>query len=333
MFGRMFSSGQGSKGSSGPRQRIARVEAGLVLLDSFAQDKSALVFDWDNCESVAHESRRNALRNTLVADISERRACGASPTWLGIRARLHRMSPEEKCSLDAENLLNDAATPLQHRCSSPRTRLQSGSSADGSEPRRVSLMFWPPEFIPASTNSCKDNTDDDIPDAPRSPPSGQAPPTPPRPRRRPESSPEREAGPSKSRVASVLHFALEDRCVPAAALFLASRRARAIAPLKGSLVDKDTTAAPSAPLAHELGLICTRHGARHEDNTAARKDTTAARHPSICDPFQPMTVLPLKQMGVQGCLAHKKPPRRSPDSSKGPPPWTLLCLALEDVVC
>jgi len=54
-------------------------------------DKSALVFDWDNSESVAHESRRNALRNTLVADIPDETSTAQDGT--SGAARLNRFEP------------------------------------------------------------------------------------------------------------------------------------------------------------------------------------------------------------------------------------------------
>ena len=155
MFGSMFSGtgGRGTvKGSCGPRERIARVQAGLVLLDSFAEDKSALVFDWGNGDSVAHESQRNALLNTLLADTSDgsSRPCGYFPTWRQvIRARLRRRSRDDTCSQHVENLLNEAAT---QRCPASRTAtFKHVSSCDGArESYRVSLMFWPPEVIPSA---------------------------------------------------------------------------------------------------------------------------------------------------------------------------------------
>lgn len=73
-----------AQGGCGPRERIARMEARLALLDR--QDESApssfchkmtrvLTFDWDNCDSVAHESQGNALRHPcrrhpIVANVS-----------------------------------------------------------------------------------------------------------------------------------------------------------------------------------------------------------------------------------------------------------------------
>jgi len=160
------------KGGCGPRERIARVEAGLVLLDSFAEDKSALAFDWGNSDSVAHESQRNALRNTLVADISDR--CSDRSPRQGVTARLRTRSFEDQCAEYAENLLtsaatpttyrlNEAATPLQHRCSSSRTSPPKRASSSGGtilnqEPRRVSLMFWPPEFIPSSSRATRSSS-------------------------------------------------------------------------------------------------------------------------------------------------------------------------------
>ncbi|KAJ1472575.1 hypothetical protein T484DRAFT_1839765 [Baffinella frigidus] len=109
-----------------------------------------LEFDWGNCDSVAHESQRNSLLNALVADISDRspRPGGGSPTLQGIRARFRR---RYAASQYAEILLNQAATTLQRRCSSPLTGSpRRGSSSGGTSPRHVSLMFWPPEFIPPS---------------------------------------------------------------------------------------------------------------------------------------------------------------------------------------
>jgi hypothetical protein len=225
MFGSMFSGTETggwstAKGGCGPRERIARVEAGLVLLDSFAEDKSALVFDWENCDSVAHESQRNSLLNTLVADISDcsHRQGGYSPTWRQvILARLRRRSRDNTCSQHVENLLNEAATPLQHRCPASRTAtLKRVSSWDGSqESRRVSLMFWPPEVIPSA---CHDDTTG-VNQLAAHPPN------------------------SPSRGAPVVDSALTDRSVSAVALLLESRdRARAVvrgAPeLRGILVDK-----------------------------------------------------------------------------------------------
>ncbi|KAJ1469017.1 hypothetical protein T484DRAFT_1853303 [Baffinella frigidus] len=194
--GKKAGGGRGTaKGSCGPRERIARVEAGLEMLDTFAQDQSALLFDWDNCESVAHVSQRNSLLNTLVADISDRspRQSSDPPSWRhGIWKKFVTRSVDDKCGEYAEKLLNQAATPLQHRGSSPRPASPSrGSNSDGAEPHRVSLMFWPPEFIPAEDPSCHDEeTDDDTdvappsappPDSPHSPPTTQPPATPPRP--------------------------------------------------------------------------------------------------------------------------------------------------------
>jgi hypothetical protein len=53
------------------KDQIARIDAAIELLDSFARGQSWLVMDWDNLESIEHESQRNKLRNSLVAELTE----------------------------------------------------------------------------------------------------------------------------------------------------------------------------------------------------------------------------------------------------------------------
>ncbi|KAJ1472921.1 hypothetical protein T484DRAFT_1974216 [Baffinella frigidus] len=248
MFDSIFSGtesgGWGSpKGSCG----IARVEAGLALLNNLVADKSALVFDWDNSDSVAHESQRNSLLNTLVADISHRRTRpgGDSPTWQGIKARLRKRSSSAEC---AEHLLNETASPLQYRCSSPLTTSpRRGSRSGGAEPRHVSLMFWPPEVIPPS---CFDYASKAA-----------------LPRR------------TKGRRASVFDAALEEQLVSVAALLLEARRrggVRGTSQLKGILLATDTSSAASSP----ARLVRIRDAFQHQHQHAAPETRRSSLGPS-----------------------------------------------------
>ena len=232
------------KGICGPRERIAKVKAGLAKLDISAQ--SALAFDWGNCDSVAHESQRNSLRNTLVSDISDR-----SPRQ-GIKTRMRTRSLEDQCSEKAEKLLNKATTPLQHRCSSSRTSppKRASSSGSGTEPRHVSLMFWPPEFIPTSCAT-------------------------PLPAHPPDSSPH---------GASVVGSLRTNRGVSAAALLLESRdqaRAVVVPHLKGILVNRDTASAVSSALQPIRSFACwSWRQSRPRKSINLIRDVKGVRRPS-----------------------------------------------------
>jgi len=149
------------KRSARVRDKIARVEASLTTLDALRADRSVLVFDWDNCDSVEHESLRNSLRNTLLDDFSDHRS---TLSGRGIRARIKahvRRNTTDKSSRRIENWLDDVpAAPQLRRSSTPSTSCSSrtGSSVDGKAARRVSLLVCPPEIIAHAAPSCYEGT-------------------------------------------------------------------------------------------------------------------------------------------------------------------------------
>ena len=179
-FGRLLGGGRsgdkkrlGSKhtweGSSRVRDKISRVEASLAQLDSFREDRSVLVFDWDNCESVEHESLRNSFRNMLVDDIFDHRSTVDSLSWQGVRARvrrsLRRNDTEKRRRV--RNWLDDVPAPPQLRGSVACTYSSSERSGHSTEDmaesvaqrpgrgaRRVGLLIWPPEIITRDVPSC-----------------------------------------------------------------------------------------------------------------------------------------------------------------------------------
>jgi hypothetical protein len=142
------------------RDKIARVEASLRDLDTLREDRSVLVFDWDNCDSVEHESLRNSFRNTLLDDIRDQRSTVDSFSWRGIRARIKahvRRNTTDKSSRCIENWLDDVPAAPQHCGRLTPTNSSSGRTAsgvDGKETRRVGLLIWPPEIIAHDVPSC-----------------------------------------------------------------------------------------------------------------------------------------------------------------------------------
>ena len=117
------------------RDKFASVEAFLAMLDHDAlllrEDTSVLVFDWNNCDSVEHESRRDSFRNTLLDDMSDDRSSVDSLSWDGARARVRRSL--RRNTTDTGHSTVDMAESAAHRA--------------GQGVRRVSLLLWPPEII------------------------------------------------------------------------------------------------------------------------------------------------------------------------------------------
>ena len=149
------------KRSSRVREKIATVESSLRNLDTLREDKSVLVFDWDNCDSVEHESLRNLLRNTLLDDISDQRSTVDSLSWRGIRARIKarmRRNSTDKSSQRIEKWLDNVPAAPQHRGSLTPSNSSSdrtgSSSVDGKAAKRVGLLIWPPEIIAHDVPSC-----------------------------------------------------------------------------------------------------------------------------------------------------------------------------------
>jgi hypothetical protein len=148
------------KRSSRVRDKIARVEASLSYLDSLREDRSVLVFDWDNCASVEHESLRNSFRNTLLDDISDHHSTVDPLSFQGFRARIKaqvRRNTTDKRSRRVEKWLDDVPAPPQfHGSLTPpySSSDRTGSSVDGKAARHVGLLIWPPEIIARDAPSC-----------------------------------------------------------------------------------------------------------------------------------------------------------------------------------
>ncbi|KAJ1467731.1 hypothetical protein T484DRAFT_1921264 [Baffinella frigidus] len=162
MRGSMKTVGGKHKGSSRVRDKILRVEASLALLDNLAVDKSALLFDWDHCDSVEHESKRNSFRNSLVDDISEEGVVARTviPDGWSIKARVRRVNTDMG-SRRAKNWLDELPSSQFTRCNSlsERSCRSTGDMAESGAvrhrgARRVSLLLWPPEFMPRDVPSC-----------------------------------------------------------------------------------------------------------------------------------------------------------------------------------
>ena len=162
------------RGSSRVRDKIASVEASLAMLDHNAlliqEDTGVLVFDWDNCDAIEHESLRNLFRNTLLDDISDERSSVDSLSWKGVKARVRRslrLNTTDKSSRRIKNWLDEVPAPPQSRTSFAHTYSSSERSghstvdmADtathrpGQGVRRVGLLLWPPEIIARDVPSC-----------------------------------------------------------------------------------------------------------------------------------------------------------------------------------
>jgi len=151
------------KRSSRVRDKIARVEASLRTLDTLRGDRSVLVFDWDNCASVEHDSLRNSFRNTLLDDISDHHSTVDSLSCQGFRARIKaqvRRHTTDKRSRRVENWLDAVPAPPQfHGSLTPpySSSDRTGSSVDGKAARRVGLLIWPPEVIARDVLSCHED--------------------------------------------------------------------------------------------------------------------------------------------------------------------------------
>jgi hypothetical protein len=100
------------------KDQIARIDAAIELLDSFARGQSWLVMDWDNLESIEHESQRNKLRNSLVAELTElTERCSLADrdrSWRSLKmTALMRMDSDAsvletaKCWFEDDSILGD----------------------------------------------------------------------------------------------------------------------------------------------------------------------------------------------------------------------------------